>query len=236
MNEYAGMPLTVKEHPRARRVLVKIIPNKGLEVVIPTGFNQRLLPAILDEKRSWIERIRDQFLADGRDLSGKLPALPESLDYRAVDRVVRIDYLDRPGPVKLTENGIRLHVSGPVAEREAVFEALCRYTAQKARETVLPMLQAMSRKTGLNYSALRIRRQKTRWGSCSARGTISLNARLMFLPPPLIDHLLLHELCHTRHLNHSRQYWACVAQYEPDYQRLENEVKFGGKYVPGWFG
>ena len=236
MNEFAGLPLTVKEHPRARRILVKMVPNKGLEVVTPPGFNPRLLPSILDEKRSWIERTRDRFLKEGRDLSGKPFPLPDSLDYRAVDRVVRIDYLDRPGPVKLAENGVRLHVSGPLADREAVFATLCRHTAKKARETVLPMLQAMSRRTGLTYSALRIRCQKTRWGSCSARGTISLNARLMFLPPPLIDHLLLHELCHTRHLNHSRQYWACVARYEPDYRRLENEVKYGGKYVPGWFG
>jgi hypothetical protein len=236
VNEFAGLPLTVKEHPRARRVLVKLVPNKGLEVVTPPGFNPRFLPAILDEKRYWIERTRDRLTKEGRDLSGRPPALPDAMDYKAVGRVVRLGYLDRPGPVKLLENGARLQVSGPLNDREAVFETLCKHTAKKARETLLPMLRDMSRRTGLTYSALRIRRQKTRWGSCSARGTISLNAKLMFLPPLLVNHLLLHELCHTKHLNHSRQYWACVAQYEPDYRRLEDEVKFGGKYVPGWFG
>jgi hypothetical protein len=80
-----------------------------------------------------------------------------------------------------------------------------------------------------------VRRQKTRWGSCSSRGTISLNAKLLFLPPPLVDHLLLHELCHTRHMDHSPAYWTCVAGFEPDYRRLENEVTRGNRYVPAWF-
>jgi hypothetical protein len=50
-----------------------------------------------------------------------------------------------------------------------------------------------------------------------------------------VDHLLLHELCHTRHLNHSRAYWACVAGFEPDYERLERAVSRGARYVPAWF-
>lgn len=236
MEGYAGLPLTVKVHPRARRVLVKIIPNRGLEVVTPRGFDPGLVPGILDEKRAWIERTRDRLLAQGCDLSGEAPELPDELDYRAVDRVIRLDYLDRPGPVKLMENGPRLHISGGISAREDVFAALRRHTAKKAREALLPMLDAMSRRTGLAYAALRVRCQKTRWGSCSARGTISLNAKLLFLPKALVDHLLLHELCHTRHLNHSRRYWACVARYEPDYRRLEDAVKHGGKYVPRWFG
>lgn len=236
MKDFAGLPLAVKVHPRARRVLVKIIPNKGLEVVTPPGFDQQHVPTILKEKRPWIERTRDRLQAAGHDLSGELPELPDRMDYRAVDRVIQLGYLDRPGPVKLTENSTRLHVAGPLAERETVFEALRKHTAQKAREALLPMLRAMSRRTGLDYSALRVRRQKTRWGSCSARGTISLNAKLLFLPAGLVDHLLLHELCHTIHLNHSKRYWACVAQFEPNYQQLENELKHGGGYVPAWFG
>jgi hypothetical protein len=236
VKEYAGLPLTVKTHPRARRVLVKIVPGRGLEVVTPRGFDTGLVPGILDEKRPWIERTRDRLVQAGRDLSGALPELPDALEYRAVDRTVRLDYLDRPGPVKLMENGPRLHISGDISDRESVFAALRKHTAKKAREALLPMLDAMSRRTGLEYAALRVRCQKTRWGSCSARGTISLNAKLLFLPVELVDHLLIHELCHTRHLNHSRRYWACVARYEPDYPRLEDELKHGAKHVPLWFG
>jgi len=127
-------------------------------------------------------------------------------------------------------------VIGPKEDRETIFDALSRFTAAKAREFVLPMLDSMSRRLDLPYSALRVRRQKTRWGSCSAKGTISINAKLMFLPVELVDHLLLHELCHTRHLNHSPQYWKLVARHQPDFQRYERLLSKAGRLVPTWFG
>jgi len=235
MTEFAGLPLAVKMNPRAKRVLVKLVPGKGLEVIVPRGFDHALVPDILLEKRCWIERTRDMLLAEGRDLSGELPDLPNIIDFKAWDRVYQVDYLDRPSRVKVIENVVRLQINGPVEERQAIFDALQAFTAKKAREVLLSRLETVCRQTGLTYSALRIRRQKTRWGSCSARGTISLNAKLLFLPPELVDHLLLHELCHTIHLNHSKRYWDLVASYEPDYLRLEDEVKHGSKYVPRWF-
>lgn len=232
---FAGLPLAVKANPRARRVLVKLIPGRGLEVVTPNRFDPALVPGILEEKRPWIERTRDRMLAAGIDLSGAPPQLPADIDYRAIERTVRVDYLDRPGRVRVTENAARLLVAGPAADREALLDGLRRYTVKKAREAFLPWLDRASRRAGLEYAALRVRRQRTRWGSCSSRGTISLNAKLLFLPPSLVDHLLLHELCHTRHMNHSPAYWACVAGYEPDYKRLEAEVGRGNRYVPTWF-
>ncbi|EGB15765.1 protein of unknown function DUF45 [Pseudodesulfovibrio mercurii] len=234
-DRFAGLPLTVRANPRARRVLVKLVPGRGLEVVTPCRFDPALVPGILEEKRPWIERTRDRMLAAGTDLSGALPDLPETIEYRAFERTVRVDYLDRPGTVRLLENAARLQVAGPAADREAILDGLRRHTVKKAREVLLPWLDRASRATGLPYEALRVRRQRTRWGSCSSRGTISLNAKLLFLPAPLVDHLLLHELCHTRHMNHSPAYWACVAGFQPDYRRLEQEVTRGNRYVPAWF-
>lgn len=235
MTGFADLPLTITENPRARRVLVKLVPARGLEVVIPKGFGKANVPAILAEKRAWIERTRDRMQASGVDLSGRMPAPPERIDFRACGRAYRVGYVDRPGRIAVTENASRLLVRGPMDDPGAILEALQKFTVKKAREFVLPQLEAMSRNLNLSYSALRVRRQKTRWGSCSARGTISLNAKLLFLPPELVDHLLLHELCHTAVLNHSKKYWALVARHQPDFTRFESELTRGGKYVPAWF-
>ena len=235
MTEFAGLPLTVKVHPRARRVLVKLVPGRGLEVVVPKGFSPSGVPEILAEKRAWIERTRDALAERGIDLSGRAPDLPETVEYRATGRTYRVDRLDRPGRASATANADRLLLRGPADDPPALIEALCRFTVARAREFALPRLDGLSRRLGLPYAALRVRRQRTRWGSCSARGTISLNARLLFLPPELTDQLLLHELCHTRHMNHSPAYWALVARHQPDYQRLEKELSRGGTYVPPWF-
>ena len=235
MTTFADLPLTIKENPRARRVLVKLVPGRGLEVVVPRGFGKKNVPDVLAEKRAWIERTRDRMLAHGTDFSGQLPAPPERIDFRACGRALRVGYLDRPGRVTVTENGPRLLVRGPLADTPAILEVLQKFTMKKAREYALPRLDALSRALGLPYQALRVRRQKTRWGSCSAKGTISLNAKLLFLPPELVDQLLLHELCHTKHLNHSKQFWTLVARHQPDHARLEKELSRGGKYVPAWF-
>jgi predicted metal-dependent hydrolase len=173
--------------------------------------------------------------ADGIDLSGVLPNLPETISFRASGREFQVNYLDRSGRVRMIENATRLMVSGPMGNPLLILEKLRKFTVTKARERILPLLDAMSQRTGLEYTAMRVRRQKTRWGSCSGRGTISVNAKLLFLPIELVNHLLLHELCHTKQLNHSAKYWALVEKYEPEFIRLENELKQGGKFVPSWF-
>lgn len=235
MTDYCGLPLSIRAHARARRVIVKLVPGQGLKVVVPSGFDPRQVAEILDAKRSWIERAKATMEARGTDLTGRAPALPEVVEYRAAGRTCRVDCLDRPGRATVTENGPRLLVRGPQGDQDTLVAALVRFTVRKAREFLLPRLDEASRRLAMPYSAMRVRRQRSRWGSCSARGVISLNAKLLFLPSELVDHLLLHELCHTRHLNHSDAYWALVASLQPDYKRLEKALNQSISLVPPWF-
>ena len=76
--------------------------------------------------------------------------------------------------------------------------------------------------------------QRTRWGSCSAQGTISLNASLLFVEPAVTGYLLVHELSHLRHLNHSRSFWRLVERFEPDYRRLDRALSESWTRVPAW--
>ena len=81
---------------------------------------------------------------------------------------------------------------------------------------------------------MQLRCQRTRWGSCSIRGTISVNVCVAFLGQELLRYLLLHELCHTREMNHSRRFWALVGRHEVEYRRLDRELTGGWRSVPGW--
>ena len=72
--------------------------------------------------------------------------------------------------------------------------------------------------TGGHYTSITVRDQKSRWGSCSSRGTLSFNYRLFFAPPVILDYVVVHELCHLTHMNHSKDFWNMVGRVMPDYK------------------
>jgi predicted metal-dependent hydrolase len=92
-------------------------------------------------------------------------------------------------------------------------------------------LEALANEHGFSYQTIRFSNAGTRWGSCSTNGTISLNIWLMQLPFTLIDYVLIHELCHTRHMNHSTQFWALVESILPDYRVRRTALKAQHPYV-----
>lgn len=83
--------------------------------------------------------------------------------------------------------------------------------------------------TGGIYHRITIRDQKTRWGSCSAKGTLSFNWRLMLAPPAILDYVVVHELCHLTHMNHSTAFWQAVAEVYPDYRTARKWLKDHGQ-------
>ncbi len=79
-----------------------------------------------------------------------------------------------------------------------------------------------------NYQRITVRDQKTRWGSCSSKGTLSFNWRLMLAPPTILDYVIVHELCHLAHMNHSSKFWECVHTILPDYKERKKWLKEHG--------
>lgn len=97
---------------------------------------------------------------------------------------------------------------------------------QKEARAYLPRrLKYLAETYGFTYSRVRFGTQKGRWGSCSSRGTISLNVGLMLLEPELVDYVLIHELCHTKQMNHSANFWSLVESCIPDYKARRKVLK-----------
>ena len=83
--------------------------------------------------------------------------------------------------------------------------------------------------TGGNYTSITVRDQKTRWGSCSSRGTLSFNYRLIFAPPVILDYVVVHELCHLTHMDHSKNFWNMVASVMPEYKECRKWLREHGQ-------
>lgn len=84
------------------------------------------------------------------------------------------------------------------------------------------------RRTGGSYTSITVRDQKSRWGSCSSRGTLSFNYRLIFAPPVILDYVVVHELCHLTHMNHSKDFWNMVAGFMPEYKEYRKWLRDHG--------
>lgn len=96
---------------------------------------------------------------------------------------------------------------------------------QLAHQLVGSRIDALNAHYGLPFRSVRIRNQHTLWGSCSAKGDLSFNYQLVFLPEKLVDYIIVHELCHVRELNHSKQFWSLVGRTIPDHRDLRNELR-----------
>lgn len=96
---------------------------------------------------------------------------------------------------------------------------------ERARELIARRLTHFNRYYGLTYGRIAIKNQKTQWGSCSSRGNLNFNYRIYFLPAHLADYVIVHELCHLRHFNHSTAFWNFVGESIKDYKEREAELR-----------
>lgn len=230
----ASGEFVVRESARARRMSIKVYPRGKVEVVAPRRTRPRDVEAFVHENRAWIARTRAEFALR---YPVEDPALPEVILLPALDARRSVHYRPREGAtVRWREVGQRLILTGPVDEEQRAVEALRRWLANLARRELGRRLEQLSAITGLGYRRLQIRGQKTCWGSHSGRGTISLNYCLLFLRPALVRYLLIHELCHARHMDHSRRFWQLVGRLEPDYRPLDRELGEAWTRVPAWLG
>lgn len=127
-----------------------------------------------------------------------------------------------------------LEVRGDIADRAAVAESLRTWLLRQARSELAPWLDRRAGELGLGYSGMGVRLQRTRWGSCSAKGVINLNAALLFLPRPLTAYVIDHELAHTRHLNHSPAYWSLLETLHPGSRQADKAMRDARVHVPAW--
>jgi predicted metal-dependent hydrolase len=221
---------TLRRSSRARNVRLHISPLEGLVVVVPLRFDGARVPELLSAKLSWIDRK----LAALEDIDLDI-SLPNTIELKAVGKTWRVAYRStESASVSARSSGSELILNGAVDDPARCRTAIRRWLARQAKQELVPRLEQLSRVHALSYRKVTVRGQKTRWGSCSSRQNISINYQLLFLDSALVNCVLIHELCHTRELNHGAAFWQRVEKIEPDYQRLHQTLRREWTNLPGW--
>lgn len=222
----------VRESARARRLTVRVYATGAVEVVVPPRTAESRVQAFVESHREWIETRQRRALANPPRVD---PFPPQRLELRALGESWRLHVAGGTGRLKLSVAGPGLlQLTGASGHPSQVKRLLRRWVMERCGAFFELQLSHVSRDTGLVFTKLAIRRQRTRWGSCSSRGTISVNACLAFQSSDVVRYLFVHELAHTRHMNHSRRFWALVAEHCADFRQLDRELEEGWRNVPSW--
>lgn len=104
------------------------------------------------------------------------------------------------------------------------WESLSAAERKKAKEKIVARVEHFAEVMGLTYGSVSMRNQKSRWGSCSSKGNLNFNYRLAYLPEELLDYVVVHELAHRRHMDHSKDFWNEVNTYYPNYKNCKKQL------------
>lgn len=216
---------------RAKHLQIKITPSKGIEVVIPKRLPRGVnVDKFIESKRDWI--MQHAHLAQQ---ALQTISLPEAINLRFVNELWKIHYHPTQSkPQIITRPNQELVLLADQSNFQSCQKLLKDWLKHKAHDKLLPHLEQVSEDIGLPYQSATIRLSKTRWGSCSVKKVISLNAHLLFLPLPLANYIMIHELAHTIHLNHKKQFWKLVEKHDPNYRQHDKALRFIENSVPAW--
>lgn len=231
INEFAWPPTyKLKRKPYLRAIKLKISSTHGLEIITAQSTSINKIHTLLEEHKNWI--IEKLLQIEKK----KNCELPQNIVLNALQKKWDIHYIiGNNKKLKLLERPqAEIVLWGDINNKDNCLQQLIVWLKNQAKMHLLPKLQEISTLYQLPFNSVSIRRQVTRWGSCNSHKEINLNYKLLFLPSHLVKHILIHELCHTKHLNHSSSFWKLVKKYDTYFEQNKRELKHANKYIPEW--
>ncbi|MFC3533346.1 M48 family metallopeptidase [Vogesella facilis] len=211
---------------RRQRQSVGIRVQHGeVEVIAPPGVSLAYLQEVLAQKRDWIAG----HLARHREASQQQAASPDLVLYAGENLQLHCHAAQR---ISARVEGGALHLAGPQLELPARRQAaLLAWLQREAKKRFAERLQLWLPRAARPLSGWALSSARSRWGSCSGRGVIRLNWRLVQAPPAILDYVIAHELAHLLHMNHSKVFWAEVERLYPGWQGARQWLKQHGELL-----
>jgi predicted metal-dependent hydrolase len=223
---------SIRINKRAKRLNLKLSSEKGVELVVPAFTPKIEAQHFLQKHTAWIMKNAALWQPAYEPVHA-----PQEIALLGGEQVWQLAYDDsgvykRPRLIEHADNFV-LHYVGENDVEQHIKK--CRqWVEKKATAYLTRRLLELSEQCQLPYKSISFRKQKTRWGSCSAHKAISLNLKLIFLSPDLIDYVIIHELAHTKYLDHGKRFWRLVSELKLNYKACVILLK-RNEQVPRWF-
>lgn len=222
---YKGTTIGFDLEYRDRRTFsIQIEPPDKILVVSPLGLSEESVKERVQEKGSWIVKKLQGFSEIGYSAQGRRFINGGTFLYLGKEYQLKIIKNMRKIPkVFFANNKFYLEARDP--GQEMMRKAMEKWYRKEAAGFIEGRIDYFSQKVGRCPNTIRAKQQKRRWGSCTSKGDIYINWRIIMAPPDIIDYLLVHELCHLVHSNHSVRYWQKVGSVMGDYKERRKWLK-----------
>jgi len=216
--------LDIKRSSRRKSIAI-IIKNGQVCVRAPSFLPQQQIVEFVERKKHWITKNLQQ----PHNIQEK-PSYSEGSELPILDSSLLLTIADgQPSKAEQVNDELIIRLSSRVKNKEAKIESLINEFYQSSANNYLhSRINQLSMKVGLLPNTVKVKGFKARWGSCDYRGNILLNWRLMRVPAVYIDYVIVHELCHLTHMNHSSQFWQLVEQHYPAARKAKRWFRENG--------
>lgn len=224
------IPYTHKVHRLARSLKLKVEPSGEVVVVSPKHVPSKLIQDFVNSHLEWIAKTQ-----------AKLRAVTPTASYDRMQlfgREYQLAVTEEPNfklGVTLKESALIIRLPSrnqtPSLKSPRVKQELEKYLKATAEKYIVPRTHQLADIMHIKFGRITLREQKSRWGSCSSQGNLNFNWRLVHYPPAVIDYVIIHELAHRKHMNHSTAFWNFVREYDPEFLKHRGWLKRHGLNV-----
>ncbi len=220
-NHEAQVQVNLKKSSRAKRIILRISQNSGVELVVPKRASEKAAMRFLYNHQEWLFN----------KLSQVRPALKNELKDGAKINISGREYIichtgNLRGITTLNDN--ILSVSG---EQKFINKKVKDFLKSEAKREISKIAAEHHKNMGVKYQNITLRDTTSRWGSCSQNGNLSFSWRLIFAPYEVLRYVVIHELAHLREMNHSKNFWDIVAKFDANYKQHRKWLKANGKLL-----
>ncbi len=228
-----NIPYSLTCKPNKKNISIIVEQEKGVRIIAPTQVDKEQIEEIISRKASWI--LRKQ-----REIAEICPTSP-SKEFLSGEK---LPYLGRQYRLKvfrdaqIKEVEFQFHQGKFVAKVPEDFTSLKQVNTLRelflnwcllhGKQKMKERLHFYSDRLGLKYRSFSCKERKTKWGSCSVNGDIVIHPNIIFAPLSIIDYLLVHELAHLKHFNHTKDFWNYVQLILPDYKNRKEWLRVNG--------
>jgi len=223
---------SIRKSLRAKYVSISV-GTDGVQVVAPVSMEDNEIIQLVENKKEWIfqklesnrQRLT-QIRVERKFISG------EKIMFRGEHYPIKVqEHEDRYCSIDFTNDQFLVSINKDIPQekrQETIRLKLEQWYIGKAKELIHERLKLFTDKIRVHVNMVRFKNQKTRWGSCSQKGNLNFNWKLVMAPTYIADYVVVHELCHLRQMNHSKEFWQLVESQIPDYKERRNWLKKNG--------